>query len=118
MADGIKAFSNPEYDYYELQQDLAGLVPAGAIFVHDSNDHENGSIAKGCLKLCWTPEGGCYRGAKGSLCGGTIVFHADFKDTEMFKKVSFCKQEVNYILDLIKSLETGLDMVKKKIESL
>lgn len=118
MASGIKAFSNPGYDYYELQQDLAGLVPAGAIFVHDTDDHENGSAANGCLKLCWTPEGSCYMGAKGSLCGGTIIFHAAFKDTELFKRVSFGKQEVRCILDLVASLESGLDMIKKKIKSL
>ena len=78
----IRAFSDPQYDYYELQQDLGGVVPKGAIFYHDENDDTYGSISEGCLKLCWTPNGDTYR-----LCGGTIVLHASFTKSPMFKKV-------------------------------
>lgn len=94
MAKGIRAFSDPRFDYYELQVDLANIVPKGAIFVHDTEDRENGSIADGCLKLCWTPDGNCYyseRLAGSGLCGGTVVFHSSFKDTTMFERVRFGK---------------------------
>ena len=85
MANGIRAFSNPKYDYYELTVDLEGLVPKGAIFVHDTDDSVRGSVAQGCLVLCWTPDGNCYFGNRGGLVGGSVVFHAEFRKTPMFK---------------------------------
>ncbi len=87
MIKGIKAFSLPQYDYYELLQDLGGIVPKGAIFVHDTNDNVSGSPAEGCLKLCWTPDGDVYLGTKGGVCGGTVIFHAEFRKSDMFRKV-------------------------------
>lgn len=85
MASGIRAFSNPNYDYYKLMVDLEGLVPKGAIFVHDTDDSVRGSVAQGCLVLCWTPEGNCYCGSDGALVGGSVVFHAAFRKTPMFE---------------------------------
>ena len=68
MANGIRAFSNPKYDYYELTEDLAGLVPKGTIFVHDTDDSVRGSVAQGCLVSCWTPDGNCYKGGCHTGC--------------------------------------------------
>jgi len=79
----MRALSNRKYDYYELLQDF-GVLEKGAIFYHDKNDHMYGSIAEGCLKLCWTPDGDCYSG----LCGDTIFLHYDFtKDEDLFRKL-------------------------------
>ncbi|MCM1222540.1 MAG: hypothetical protein NC548_49530 [Lachnospiraceae bacterium] len=120
MAKGIEAFSDPRFDYYELQEDLANIVPKGAIFVHDTEDQENGSIAEGCLKLCWTPDGNCYSSERlGSvgLCGGTVIFHASFKDSTMFKRVRFGKgKALDEILKEVAWIERGLKKVKKLIE--
>lgn len=79
----IRAFSDPSLDYYELQCDF-GPLPKGAIFYHDKEDSMYGSIAAGCLKLCWTPIGNCY----GGLCGETVFLHVKFtKYPNIFKKV-------------------------------
>jgi len=77
-----KAFSNDNTDYYILMQDL-DFLKAGAIFYHDRDDSVRGSIGAGCLKLCWTPDGNCYSG----LCGDTVVFHAEFKNTTLFSRM-------------------------------
>lgn len=87
MKNSIRAFSDEKYDYYELTQDLGGIVPKGAIFVHDTEDTKNGSIAEGCLKLCWTPDGNVYKGRTTGVCGGTVIFHAQFTKSDMFRKV-------------------------------
>lgn len=85
--NSIKAFSEPGYNYYRLKNDF-GFLKAGAIFYHDTDDQENGSIAEGCLKLCWKPDGGCYS----QLCGGTIILHADFaEEDDLFERV--CKED-------------------------
>lgn len=81
-ADSIRAFSNPTYNYYRLTKDF-GLLKAGTIFFHDPDDNVYGSIAQGCLKNCWTPDGNCDNG----LCGGTVILHYRFVDTEWFEKV-------------------------------
>jgi len=83
----LRALGDSSYDYYRLTQDLAGIVPKGAIFVHDPDDTVYGSIAEGCLKLCWTPDGDCYRGKDASLCGGTVIFHHQFAFSSLFEKV-------------------------------
>lgn len=83
MAKGIRAFSDTRYDYYELQESLEYLLPKGAVFVHDTDDQENGSISQGCLKLCWTETGNCY----GQICGGTVILHAEYRNSKLFKKV-------------------------------
>ena len=91
IGNGIRSFSNPKYDYYELTKPIGGnyrgrakeILPAGSVFVHDIDDHEQGSIGEGCLKLCWKPDGNCY----GMLCANTVVLHAAFKDSDMFKIV-------------------------------
>ena len=81
--NGIRAFSDLNYDYYELLQDF-GILEKGAIFVHDTEDEMYGSVAEGCLKLCWTPEGDCYS----SLCANTVFLHYSFsEDKSFFKKV-------------------------------
>lgn len=101
--DGIKAFSDPKYDYYELTQDLGGIVPKGAVFVHDTDDTENGSLAQGCLKLCWTPEGSVYYGDTGGVIGGTVIFHASFIRSSLFQKVK--SKELSPIKKAIACLE-------------
>ena len=78
----VRAFSNPDYDYYRLTKPF-GMLPAGTIFVHDPDDHMYGSPARGCLKNCWTPDGNCY----GGLCGETVFLHYSFTRTDWFKKV-------------------------------
>lgn len=97
--DAIRAFSDTCYEYYRLTQDLGGLVPKGAIFVHDPCDTVYGSISQGCLKLCWTPDGDCYHGSDGSLCAGTVIFHYHFVQTDMFEKVDI--QKLNSSFDSI-----------------
>jgi hypothetical protein len=77
-----RAFSDMNTDYYILQKDL-GCLESGAVFYHDKSDSIRGSIGDGCLKLCWTPDGNCY----GGLCGNTVIFHAGFKYSNLFKKV-------------------------------
>jgi hypothetical protein len=81
MADAIRAFENPNCDYYRLTKDL-GVLKAGTIFYHDRGDHIYGSVAQGCLKNCWTPDGNC-----GLICGGTVIFHFIFAETDLFEKV-------------------------------
>lgn len=112
MANGIRAFSNPKYDYYELMVDLEGLVPKGAIFVHDTDDSVRGSIADGCLILCWTPEGSCYRGSRCSLAGGSVVFHAAFRNTSMFRIANY-KDEKK-----LSEIYAAIDSAKKQISDL
>ena len=82
-----KAFADARYKYYELQHDIP-CVHAGAIFYWDKKDNVHGSIGAGCLKLCWTPVGGCYGNDISSICAGTIVFHASSrKDKSWFMRV-------------------------------
>lgn len=121
IGNGIRAYSNPKYNYYELTKPIGCkyfnrqeiLLPAGAIFVHDTDDHEQGSIAEGCLKLCWNPDGNTY----GSLCANTVVLHAAFKDTDMFRltKVSR-KSNCNKLLDKIKYLKSKITELTDEIE--
>lgn len=92
----IRAFSDPDYDYYRLKKPF-GMLPAGTIFVHDPDDHMYGSPARGCLKNCWTPDGDCY----GGLCGGTVFLHYDFVHTDWFEKAE-CS-----LPNVIKSLTKG-----------
>lgn len=79
-ANSIRAFSSPNYDYYRLTKNF-GLLKAGTIFFHDSDDDMYGSAARGCLKNCWTPDGNCENG----LCGGTVILHYDFVNTDWFE---------------------------------
>ena len=107
---GIRAFSDPKYDYYELMQDLGGIIPKGAIFVHDTDDTENGSTSEGCLKLCWTPDGNVYFGDKAGVCGGTVIFHTEFTRSDMFKKV---RNRSSYdIKKAMASLEECINILK------
>lgn len=106
--NGIKAFSDDRYDYYELQQSLGGIIPKGAIFVHDVDDTENGSIADGCLKLCWTQDGKTF-----SLCANAIVLHSSFKDSNLFKLVQKKKNEM--ILDRLEDIINKLHEIAKEL---
>lgn len=81
-ATSIRAFSDSKYDYYRLTKDF-GRLKAGAIFYHDTDDTIYGSAAYGCLKNCWTPDGNCYNG----LCGGTVILHYSFVESDCFQKV-------------------------------
>ena len=69
---------------YKLLKDMPQLK-AGAIFMHDKKDWENGSTSYGCLKLAWcwgstTPQSG--------WCGETYILPGQLaKDREWFKKI-------------------------------
>lgn len=93
QADAVCALSNPNYEYYRLTRDI-GDLKAGAIFYHDPDDHVYGSMAEGCLKLCWTPTGNCYS----DLCGGTVILHCSFARTSIFEKIEPCINNVAQIL--------------------
>lgn len=118
IGNGIRAYSNPKYNYYELTESIGCkylgkqeiLLPAGAIFVHDTDDREQGSIAEGCLKLCWTPDGNTY----GSLCANTVVLHAAFKDTAMFRLTKISKR--NKLLDKIEYLKSKITELTDEIK--
>lgn len=88
-ADSIRAFANPDYDYYRLTKDF-GMLKAGTMFYHDPDDHVYGSLACGCLKNCWMPDGNC----ENMLCGGTVILHYDFSKTDWFEKVERTAEEM------------------------
>jgi hypothetical protein len=106
--NGIRALSDISYDYYELKRDF-GSLKKGAIFVHDPDDDLYGSIAEGCLKLCWTPDGNTYSG----LCANTIFLHYRFaEDGEIFKKINTDKE----IMKRINKLEEEIKRLKRKLD--
>lgn len=92
---GVKALDG-NYNFYKLLQNVPG-IDAGAIFYWDKNDDIYGSIAAGCLKLCWNPYGGCYCSSNNyGLAGDTIVFHASAREDEnWFKLVQSCEDDDN-----------------------
>ena len=92
----IRAFSDPDYDYYRLTKDF-GLLKAGTIFFHDPDDNIYGSVAEGCLKNCWTADGNC----ENNLCGSTVILHYRFAFTDWFEKVE------RNIDSLVGNLRTG-----------
>ena len=113
----MRAFRDKNFDYYELMQPLGFngktyLVPDGAIFVHDTTDDVRGSIAEGCLKLCWTPDGNTY----GCLCADTIVFHARFRVTDLFRKVD--TRKIDKLEELICNLEKQLSDAKNELQQI
>lgn len=115
----MKAFEDARYDYYILTQSLGGgVLPAGAIFYHDKFDNVRGSIAQGCLKLCWTPEGHCY----GGLCGDTVVFHTNFIHTDLFqlahKGAGFDTERLDELEDELEKAQKIVDGIKKEIDEL
>ena len=95
--NSIRAFSDPKYNYYRLTKDF-GLLKAGTIFYHDPNDTLYGSLAQGCLKNCWTSDGGCFEGNGISLAGGAVILHYEYVGTDWFEKVE-CTEE-NFIAGL------------------
>lgn len=115
----MRAFQSNRYDYYELTQPLGFyrgdyLLPDGAIFVHDKDDSVRGSIAQGCLKLCYTPDGNGY-GVFG-LCGDTVVFHAEFRNTDLFRKVE--SNKIDKLEALINDLEKQLSEAKDELKQI
>jgi len=87
MGKKSRAYGSEKHQYYELLQDIP-CVSRGAIFYWDKKDKKRGSIAEGCLKLCWTPSGGYYGNERVLICANTIVFHASARfETEWFKEV-------------------------------
>ena len=81
MNKANRAFGNKDTEYYELQQNF-GPLNKGAIFYWDKDDDIRGSIAEGCLKLCWSHKGDCQCGH----AGDTFCFHAGLrKDPLLFK---------------------------------
>lgn len=119
IRNGIRAFSNPKYDYYELTKPIGcgykgtkEILPAGSVFVHDIDDHEQGSAAEGCLKLCWKPDGNCY----GMLCANAVVLHAAFRNSDMFKIVlRGQKSNIREFAEKLASLENYLIELKDKL---
>ena len=111
--NGIRAFSDDRYDYYELQKDF-GPLKKGSIFVHDPDDRMYGSIAQGCLKLCWTPEGNCYS----DLCANTVFLHYKFaRDKSIFKLVKKTNTKQYKIkAKLVIDLETDLEDEERPTE--
>lgn len=119
----LRAFSDDRYDYYKLTTSLGHvnnkeewLLPVGTIFVHDTDDHERGSISNGCLKLCWTPDGNTYS----SLCGGTVIFHADFINTSLFELVKPKKdtKAITILKTAISNLKTTIEEMEKQLKTL
>jgi len=75
---------------YKLLKNIPGMK-AGAIFLHDKNDHIKGSLACGCLKNAWI-NGDC----QNSWCGSTHVFPGQLaKDRKWFKPVK--TKKVKYV---------------------
>lgn len=123
----MRAFSDSQYDYYELTQPLGlkkymhrtddYILQKGAIFVHDKDDDKYGS-GEGCLKLCWTPEGNCY----GYVGAGEVKFCGEFRHTDLFKLAqptgSTKKLQEIELKCLVADLEKKLAVVKEKIEEL
>jgi hypothetical protein len=114
--NGIRAFSDDNYDYYELLVKF-GKLEKGAIFVHDPDDNMYGSLSRGCLKLCWTPDGNCYSG----LCANTVFLHYAFVedasafDKSVFKLVQSAEKNLKEeIAEQIKNLENALLDLKTK----
>ena len=120
--NGIRAFSDKNYDYYELTVNLGldkrkgnFILPKGSVFVHDEDDCEHGSTAQGCLKLCWTPDGNCY----GWLCANTVIFHAALKDSNMFTLVQTGKHsKIKEFANKILSLKNDIDELQDELKEL
>lgn len=114
----LKAFVDERFDYYELTESIGflkhgvPLLPKGSVFVHDTGDEIKGSPAEGCLKLCWTPGGGCY----GSLCADSVIFHAEFRRSNLFKKVD--SRKIQSLKQLIENLSKQLDEAKAELSKL
>lgn len=101
--NSIRAFSDPKYDYYELTKDF-GILKAGTIFYHDPEDTVYGSIAEGCLKNCWTPSGGIFRGLFGhDIVGGSVILHFAFAKTSWFRKL----KPKDRLKNTVRKLEEG-----------
>lgn len=95
----MRAFGDPNSEYYELTQDL-GFLPKGTIFVHDKEDHVRGSLANGCLKLCFTEDGNCPGNSSQKICGETVIFHTEFINTNLFK-LAKKRTKVEEAIDLL-----------------
>jgi hypothetical protein len=92
------------YDYYRLKKSCLGL-DAGAIFYHDKEDRELGSLAAGCLKLAWDADGNCDFGT----CSDTYILHAcAINDIEYLEKVNISKEE-DFILILLDKFNKWLE---------
>lgn len=115
-SNGIRAFSDPQYDYYKLTQSLGDILPAGTVFVHDKYDSVCGSIANGCLKLCWTPDGNCYHTVHNAgLCANTVILHAGFAKSGMFELAQKADDPIEIA---IRSLTQQRDMLSEQINEL
>lgn len=122
----LRAFSDDRYDYYALTRSLGFnnsgygikdyVLPKGSVFVHDKNDSKLGSIGEGCLKLCWTQDGNTY----GGLCGETVIFHAIFKDTDLFKLVQSAKpvDDIEKLKNTIENLKFELKKAEKELNNM
>lgn len=107
MKGAVRAYKRPDFDYYELTKPL-GVLPEGAVFFHDTEDDVYGSIGSGCLKLCWTSEGNCV----GGICGGMVIFHECFINSDLFKPATPKSQRV---IRKIEKLEKELAELKAEV---
>lgn len=111
----MRAFGDPNSEYYELTQDL-GFLPKGTIFVHDKEDHVRGSLANGCLKLCFTEDGNCPGNSSQKICGETVIFHTEFINTNLFK-LAKKRTKVEEAIDLLlKAVHTLAEVREKEDE--
>ena len=88
------------------------MLPKGAIFVHDKTDEIKGSVAFGCLKLCYTPDGNLH----GKISADTVIFHAEFRRTTLFKKVD--SKKISQLTELIDKLTKQLEEAKNELSKL
>lgn len=115
-SNGIRAFSDPQYDYYRLTKPLGDILAPGAVFVHDKYDRVCGSYS-GCLKLCWNPDGNCYHSISGtSLCANTIILHAGFAELSGFFELVQTSDDPIEIA--IQSLTQQRDLLSRQIDEL
>jgi hypothetical protein len=70
-----------------------------------------GSVSNGCLKLCWTPEGGCYS----SLCANTVFLHYSFVKDKTFPKKVDINNSKSILLNQIKDLKTQIKQLERQI---
>ena len=117
----FKPLGDTNYEYYRLTKNLGYnnsgystknyVLPQGSVFVHDVDDRINGSLAKGCLTLCWAEDGNC----QGWICGECLHLHACFRNTDLFEKIDSKEAKIR---EVISKLELQLSEAKKELEKI
>lgn len=109
----VRAFEG-KYEFYILQKDIPCLSK-GAVFYLDKKDRV-GNLRNDCLRLCWTPTGGCYGNNNNlGIYGDTVVFPASARE-EIEWFVLYNKNN-NLTIDVNINL-TGKEDVEKAIQEL